>query len=141
MLLGRHLIMRALRIVLALATAVATVACGGDEPQQARPSSPVKVSIVEPEVGAVITGDTFRVKVDLNGGRIVKEVSRDLTPTTEGHLHVSIDGAILSQTYGETQTLESPKPGKHLLQVEFVAKDHGPFDPRIIESAPFEVRG
>jgi hypothetical protein len=131
---------RPLRVLVAVALVVGAVACGGDEPQQARPSSSVKVSIVEPEVGAVISGDTFRVKVDLNGGKIVKEVSRDLTPTTEGHLHVSVDGAILSQTYGVTQTLESPGPGKHLLQVEFVAKDHGPFNPRILESAPFEVK-
>lgn len=132
--------MRALRIGIAVATLLVAVACGGDDPQQARPSSPVKVSIIEPKVGAVIAGDTFDVKVELDGGRIVKEVTRDLTPTTEGHLHVSVDGAILSQTYGETQTLESPEPGRHLLQVEFVAKDHGPFNPRIIESAPFEVQ-
>jgi len=131
---------RAVRTLLAVAAVAAAVACGGDEPQQARPSSPVTVSILEPEVGAVITGDTFRVEVDLKGGKIVEEVSRDLTPTTEGHLHVSVDGAILSQTYGLTQTLDSPAPGKHLLQVEFVAKDHGPFNPRIIESAPFEVK-
>lgn len=131
---------RALRIVVVTAIVVGGVACRGGESQGARPSSPVTVSIVEPEVGAVISGNTLRVRVDLHGGKIVKEVSRDLTPTTEGHLHVSVDGAILSQTYGVTQELESPKPGKHLLQVEFVAKDHGPFDPRIIESAPFEVK-
>lgn len=132
--------MRALRIAIAVMTLVTAVACGGDEPEQARPSSPVKVSIVEPKTGSVITGDTLRVKIGLEGGEVVKEVSRDLTPTTEGHLHVSIDGAILSQTYGLTQSLDSPDPGKHLLQVEFVAKDHGPFNPRIIESAPFEVK-
>jgi hypothetical protein len=132
--------MRAFHVVLLCATVLAAVACGGGEPQQARPSSPVEVSIVEPKVGAVITDDTFQVKVELAGGKIVKETTRDLTPTTEGHLHVSVDGAILSQTYGLTQSLKSPDPGKHLLQVEFVAKDHGPFAPRIIESAPFEVK-
>lgn len=132
--------MRVFRITIAVITLVAAVACGGDEPQQARPSSPVEVSIVEPKAGAVITGDTLQVKIDLEGGKVVKEVSRDLTPTTEGHLHVSVDGAILSQTFGLTQSLESPDPGRHLLQVEFVAKDHGPFEPRIIESVPFEVK-
>ena len=132
--------MRAFRVALVLVTAL-SVACGeGERPPAARPSSPVKVSILEPAVGAMLTGDTLRVSVELDGGTIVKEASRDLTPTTEGHLHVSVDGAILSQTYGETQSLEMPEPGNHLLQVEFVAKDHGPFDPRLIESAPFEVK-
>ncbi len=131
----------ALRIAVTVATILSAMACGGDEPQTARPSSPVKVSIAEPEVGQKLTGDSFTVRFALSGGgRIVKETSRDLTPTTDGHAHVSVDGAILSQTFGLTQELDMPDPGKHLLQVEFVAKDHGPFDPRIIESAPFEVQ-
>lgn len=127
-------------VLLTFAIAFGASGCGNDEPQPAtRPSSPVKVAILEPSIGAVLSGDTLRVKVKLDGGTIVEEASRDLTPTTEGHLHVSVDGAILSQTYGLSQSLEMPDPGKHLLQVEFVAKDHGPFDPRIVASAPFEV--
>lgn len=135
--------MRRLSGFVALVVAAVVVSgCGGDEPQAERPSSPVKVSIAEPAPGATIAQERFEVKIVLTGGgKVVEEVSRDLTPTTEGHLHVSVDGEILSQTYGLTQELESPDPGRHILQVEFVAKDHGPFDPRVIASVPFEVQG
>jgi hypothetical protein len=114
-------------------------ACGNDGPAANRPRSSATVQILEPETNATVTGDRFTVRIDLQGGRIVPETSRNLT-AGEGHVHVSVDGEILSQTYGLTQALDAPDPGKHLLQVEFVAKDHGPFDPRIIASVPFEVK-
>jgi len=31
------------------------------------------------------------------------------------------------------------EPGRHLLQAEFVAADHGPFDPRVRTSVAFQV--
>lgn len=114
--------------------------CGNDAPAANRPRSSATVEIVEPEANAKIDGDSFTVRIGLDGGRIVPETSRNLT-SDEGHVHVSVDGEILSQTYGLTQRLDTPDPGKHLLQVEFVAKDHGPFEPRIIASVPFEVQG
>jgi hypothetical protein len=130
------------RLIAAAALLVAASACGGSGSQEAsRPSSPAKVSIAQPQPGARLSGETLEVRVVLTNGTIVDETSRDLTPTTEGHLHVSVDGEILSQTYGLNQELEMPEPGRHLLQVEFVAKDHGPFQPRVIASAPFEVVG
>jgi hypothetical protein len=129
---------RLLRIALVIATVVGASSCGGGETQTARSRSTATIEILEPEANAVITDDKFTVRVKLEGGRIVKEVSRDLTPD-EGHLHVSVDGAILTQTYGLIQEIETPTPGKHLLQAEFVAKDHGPFEPRVIASVPFEV--
>jgi hypothetical protein len=131
---------RLIRLVLALVIVTGFAACSSKEPQPARPSSSATVEILEPKPNAVITADKIDIRVRLTGGRIVKEVSRNLN-ATEGHLHVSVDGAILSQTYGLSQEIEAPKPGKHLLQVEFVAKDHGPFEPRIITSSPFEVKG
>lgn len=132
--------MRLIALVTSGALLVVGAACGNDAPAANRPRSSATVQIVEPEANATITGDKFTVRIDLNGGRVVPETSRNLT-SDEGHLHVSVDGEILSQTYGLRQELEAPDPGKHLLQVEFVAKDHGPFDPRIIASAPFEVQG
>ena len=112
--------------------------CGNDAPAANRPRSAATVQILEPEANAKITGGRFTVRIRLEGGRVVPETSRKLN-ATEGHLHVSVDGEILSQTYGLTQTLDAPDAGRHLLQVEFVAKDHGPFEPRVIASAPFEV--
>ncbi len=114
-------------------------ACGGGEQSVERISSDATIEIIQPQANAIIDSDTLGVRIGLAGGRIVKEVSRNLTPD-EGHLHLSVDGDIVSQTYGLTQKVQVPDPGKHLLQAEFVAKDHGPFQPRVIASVPFEVK-
>lgn len=122
---------------------VFAVACGGGDGSTdagARPSSEATVAIVQPEAGAVFAGPEVVVEVDLEGGEIVEETSRDLN-ATEGHLHVVVDGRVVSQTFGLTQTIEVDEPGRHILQVEFVAKDHGPFTPRVLASVPFEVGG
>lgn len=130
---------RPFRVFLVLVMAAGLVSCSSQEPDVARPSSSATVEIVEPEPNAAVSGDKIDIRVRLRGGRIVKEVSREVN-SAEGHLHVSVDGAILSQTYGLEQRVDTPAPGKHLLQVEFVAKDHGPFNPRVLASSPFEVK-
>jgi hypothetical protein len=68
----------------------------------------------------------------------VKVVSQDLT-SDEGHVHVSIDGKIISQTFGLDEKVKAPAKGRHLLQAEFVAKDHGPFSPRVLDAVTFTV--
>jgi hypothetical protein len=69
----------------------------------------------------------------------VNVVSQDLT-SDEGHVHVSVDGRIISQTFSLSQKIDAPKRGSHLLQAEFVAKDHGPFIPRVLSTVTFTVR-
>jgi hypothetical protein len=44
----------------------------------------------------------------------------------------------MSMAYGLTQTLEIV-PGRHVLQIEFVATDHGPFSPPLLVEVPFTV--
>jgi hypothetical protein len=114
--------------------------CGGgkQQTQTERPSSTAKLVIVAPTANQVVHGKTFTVGLKLTGGRIVNEVSQDLTPD-EGHVHVSIDGRIQSMTFGLEDELKTPKKGSHLLQAEFVAKDHSPFDPRVLTSVTFAV--
>jgi hypothetical protein len=134
-----------LRTVLATGLAVCALApaCGGSDgggTGATRPSSTAEISILEPQAGAVITGETMTVRIGLEGGEIVDETSRDLTPD-RGHVHVKVDGKVLTQTYGLTQDIQTPEPGRHLLEAEFVALDHGPFAPRVIASLPFEVEG
>ena len=128
---------------LACAAALMIVAAGcgndgGTNPGE-RPRSTARITIAEPTSGDVVTMSRFTVRIDLDGGRIVNVASKDLTPD-EGHLHVSIDGNVVTQTFGLTQKVNTPKEaGSHLLQAEFVAKDHGPFDPRVLSTVTFEV--
>jgi hypothetical protein len=41
--------------------------------------------------------------------------------------------------YGLRQRLPQLPPGQHVLQVEFVAADHAPFEPRVLTQAAFQV--
>lgn len=127
-------------VIVAGAIVIVTASCGGgDSTTKDRPRSTATLDIAEPAANALIDGESFTVELDLRGGRIVKIVSQDLT-ADEGHVHVSIDGKIISQTFGLKEKVKAPQKGRHLLQAEFVAKDHGPFSPRVLDAVPFTVR-
>ena len=112
---------------------------GGDGTPTARPSSPATVAITTPANGdAFAKGTVIPVKVDLEGGRIVKQATKDITPTT-GHLHLLVDNEVVSMNYGTTQSLKDVAVGLHVLKVEYVAADHLPFDPRVVDAVTFEV--
>jgi hypothetical protein len=54
-----------------------------------------------------------------------------------------VDGSIVSMTYGTEQRvpLGGLEPGPHVLQAEFVAADHAPFDPRVTAREQFVMEG
>ncbi|HEX2150066.1 MAG TPA: hypothetical protein VHI31_07855 [Actinomycetota bacterium] len=109
-----------------------------DAPQAERIASTAKMSIVEPAQGAQITGPKMRVVISLEGGIIVPEATRDIKPN-EGHMHLSLDGQLATMTYGLDQEIEVT-PGRHILQAEYVAGDHAPFNPRVIQARQIEVK-
>jgi hypothetical protein len=41
--------------------------------------------------------------------------------------------------YGLRHRLPKLPPGQHVVQVEFVAADHAPFDPRVLTQTAFQV--
>lgn len=133
--------------MLALTSALASAACGGSrEPPSTtgatggdRPSSTGTVTIVSPASGDVIEGTSVDLRVELEGARIVSQTTREISPD-EGHLHVYLDGALISMTEGTEQEVTGLTPGSHRIQVELVAADHAPFDPRVVTIAAFEVR-
>lgn len=117
---------------------------GGEPPTTAsvaaeRPTSTAALSIASPENGDRIADDNARLEVDLEGAEIVDETSTDLQPD-QGHLHVTLDGTLVSMTSTTSQELTDLSPGEHLVQVEFVANDHAPFDPRVLAAVTFDVR-
>jgi hypothetical protein len=135
---------------LVLAVVLLLTACGGGatasggndgSPTPApRPSSPATVRIASPANGSTILGPAVRVRVALRGGTIVPATTKDITPTT-GHLHLYLDGKLISMNYQTHQTIPDVAPGPHVLRVEFVAADHIPFDPRVIAASTFQVKG
>ena len=104
-----------------------------------RPSSPAKIEILSPANGEIFHGTpaTIAIRVRVTGGRIVPFTTKTITPTT-GHVHILIDGALVAMTTS-VSTVARVDPGSHILVAEFVAADHGPFSPRVLASASFEV--
>ncbi len=76
--------------------------------------------------------------MSLRGARIVPLASKTLRPD-EGHIHVQLDGRLISMTQGLRQMIPDLTHGAHSIRVEFVASDHAPFDPRHFASVTFEV--
>lgn len=116
---------------------------GLPSPVGERIASTAKLSLVEPASGATLAPDAVRVRLQLEGATLIKEVSRNLKPD-EGHIHLRLDGETITLLGDLDENLAdilgAPVPsGPHLLEAEFVAADHGPFDPRITVSVPFTV--
>jgi hypothetical protein len=133
---------RAPLIGLLLAFVLGISGCGLGSPAPTptpRPSSTATLKILQPASAAVVKSNQLHVQFDLKGGRIVQDVSRVLPPD-EGHIHLSIDGQIISMNYALEQdiSLQSFAAGPHVLQGEFVAKDHAPFNPRVLVKLIFD---
>ena len=104
-----------------------------------RPASTARVVILSPRPGQSLRGDpaAVHVRIHLEGGRIVPFTSSHLVPN-EGHIHLFLDGDLLAMLYGVSTTTYA-YPGVHRLEAEFVAVDHGPFDPPVTASVRFRV--
>jgi hypothetical protein len=98
-------------------------------PAGSRPASPAVVTIQQPAPNAVITGTSIHVVLTLVNATIVPATTTNLRPD-QGHLHLYVDGVLVSMNYGLEQDLPV-KPGTYSLKAEFVAADHAPFDPRV----------
>jgi hypothetical protein len=103
-----------------------------------RPTSTAKLSILSPDNGTVVHGPTVQLQLSLDGARIVKRTSTDLVPD-EGHVHVLLDGNLISMNYRLDDKIPEVGPGPHRIEVEFVAVDHAPFDPRVTAVSSFQV--
>ena len=114
------------------ATAASTTAAAD------RPSSPAKLTIVVPRNGQTVHQARSEVRLELTGAKIVSQTTTRIQGD-EGHLHLLVDGKLVNMNYGLRQRLPELPPGQHVLQVEFVAADHAPFEPRILTQAAFNI--
>jgi hypothetical protein len=138
---------RAQAALVAAALGLALAACSGGDggsaattvaPAAARPSSPAKLTIESPRNGQTVSEDRPQLLLGLKGGKIVNQTTTRVQGD-EGHIHLLVDGKLVAMNYGLRQRLPELPPGQHVVQVEFVAADHAPFDPRVLTQAAFQV--
>lgn len=124
---------------LLVALALVTGACGGKgSSKAARPTTSARLQIVAPTPNAV-TGPDVTIQLELTGGEIVQTSTGPLRPD-QGHIHVSVDGKLISMAYGTTQDLHGLAPGPHTMSAEYVATDHAPFANRVVAAVLFQVQ-
>jgi hypothetical protein len=128
-----------------LAVTVTAAGCGGssgtsNKPSANRPATDARIQIVEPTPNQV-TGRNVTLRVNLIGARVVQPATGTPKPD-EGHIHVSLDGALINMAYSTTQDLPPDKLtlGPHTVQAEFVAVDHLPFKNRPTAAVIFTVQ-
>lgn len=98
-----------------------------------------RTTAVQPEPNAR-SGSDVTVQLDLTGGESVPAVTGPLRGD-QGHVHLCVDGKLISMAYGTTQDLHGLAPGPHTMQAEFVATDHAPFKNRVVAAVLFQVEG
>ena len=104
-----------------------------------RPSTAARLEIVQPAPSQTV-GPDFTLNLNLLGGKVVPaSVTRGELRGDEGHIHVTLDGKLISMTYGTSQEMKGVAPGPHNMQAEFVAIDHAPFQNRVIVAVAFNV--
>jgi hypothetical protein len=131
------------RRVWVVVAALSLTACGGGGSESptpaARPSSTAQITISSPADGSTVQGPTVSVSFDLTGAEITQETSTNLVPD-KGHVHVFLDDMLVGMNYQLDGTIPNVAPGTHVLRVEFVALDHGSFNPPVFAQVAFEVK-
>src|SRR4029453_1481035 len=113
-------------VLLATALALGLAACsGGDDgpattattaaPAADRPSSPAKLTIVSPRNGQTVSQDRPQLLLGLKGGKIVNQTTTRVQGD-EGHIHLLVDGKLVTMNYGLRQRLPEPPPGQHVVR-------------------------
>jgi hypothetical protein len=122
-----------------LVVSIVVGACSSGGPAaKERPTTDARLQIVSPTPNAV-TGPDVTIQLDLMGAQIVQATTGPLRGD-QGHIHVSVDGKLISMAYGTTQDLHALVPGPHTLSAEFVATDHAPFQNRVVAAVLFQVQ-
>jgi hypothetical protein len=104
-----------------------------------RPWTNAKITILYPQPRQVLRGNpaTIRVRLRVEGARVVSATSTHLVPD-KGHIHLYLDGALVTMAYATSTTIDA-YPDSHRLEAQFVALDHGPFNPPVTAWVTFRV--
>lgn len=101
-----------------------------------RPSSSGTLTVVSPKQGETVEGGSVLLELGLTGARIVPVTTSNLKPN-EGHVHVLLDGRLVTMTSSLEERIPNVPAGAHVIRAEFVASDHAPFNPRVVAEVSF----
>jgi hypothetical protein len=135
---ARRWVLLPIAFALPVAAATTTSWVPKNLPSKTRPTTLARLGIVSPTPGQVV-GRSFTVQLDLRGGRIVPLTTLRNRPNA-GHVHVYVDGRLFAMASGLRQDVQDLSPGRHVVRAEFVAADHGPFEPPVQATVVVEVR-
>jgi hypothetical protein len=107
------------------------------KPSAKRPTTSARLAIVAPTPDET-TGPDVTLTLDLTGATLAPAGSTRLLPT-EGHVHLYLDGKLISMSYGLSQDVKGLAPGPHTVRAEFVASDHAPFKNPVVAGVRFAV--
>ncbi|MHB8513147.1 MAG: hypothetical protein ACYDCC_13330 [Actinomycetota bacterium] len=96
------------------------------------------IQIINPKPGQIVHGSTLIVHVKVNGATIITYATLHVDPY-HGHVHLRLDGTIVTLLASATYELTGLTKGRHLLEAEFVQGNHVPFKPRVKQEVPFTV--
>jgi MYXO-CTERM domain-containing protein len=126
-------------VVLVLA-AVAAPSFVSTTPSKNRPTTTARLQVLSPEQGST-TGPDIDLRLRLIGGQVVPPTNVIATrlPPNKGHIHVLVDGKLVTMAYGLNQPIKGLAAGPHSVEVQFVAVDHAPFRNPVATSVLFTV--
>ncbi|RIK09582.1 MAG: hypothetical protein DCC49_06035 [Acidobacteria bacterium] len=96
----------------------------------------VEVRLISPKDGAVVQSPV-EFEVQVLGGTLLP-LDQTQGSSTEGHLHVIIDGRTVDMPVTEKFTVQMP-PGNHQVEVEFTGVDHQSYSPPILSRVRVRV--
>lgn len=96
----------------------------------------VEVRLVRPVDGSVVQSPV-EFKVEVIGGTLLP-LDKTQGSSTEGHLHVIIDGRTVDMPVTGEFAVQMP-PGTHQVEVEFTGVDHQSYAPPIVSRARVRV--
>ena len=120
-------------------------ACGGSQPNShasssgtGRPITPGRLEILQPTANQQ-TEPNLTAVLKLTGATFAGQTTTNVTPN-QGFIHISVDNQQLEIVDTTEVPLYGIAPGPHVLQAEFVASDHAPFQNRPTASVSFTVK-
>jgi hypothetical protein len=101
-------------------------------------SSDARVEITAPDDGELVPAqEPTRLAVAVRNGELTKSTSS--TDPSKGHLHVFVDGELVSMPTTAEMATTLP-PGEHTITVEFTAANHTSFSPRVTDEIEVTAR-